>query len=743
MSLNFRAILLAVSSLLIVGCSDTVRSPDLPPAQLTGISDISCAPTTLGLGQTGQCTLTAQCQYLQPLADGNVQVVDGPCPGDFQFVSSNPGVVAIDNDGNFVGLTEGTSTITGEVGGFVSSPQIITVGPACALALEIRPENRRLIAGFNQTYQAVLISSNGGETDIAASSFFESANTAAADFVGATLQTNRDLAAAATFEVSVSNDTAGNLCSGVTLPLEDSTSVTVSPAELLAGGICIETIPPATAFELDTCRPDTGACTAGPIPLGLNPPETAALQIRARFNSGDECNISDVATLAIDPTGVADLDADAPSVTAVAQGQATLSAEFDGQTGERVVRVGESTAFGANSLAVSVRELIGGQIYSSTNAQRFGCVGASDLVEGLSAGNLRGQLAAFARARRCDVADRQMVNGQLVCTAPGADGVNTVDAFNELQRNEDFTNPMPTGADPLIDATAWRAVEGFWNGETCEAGAGNSPARVGDRFFEPRTLDTTRNLDGTDQPNGVIFADSLVRLGFACVTAEVTDPLNPSATITDGLTVLVLPITNDSLTDPSVAPESDRLCNTLLPIFDNPLLGVLQGTPLDPLGRIELIETLSTVTELVNPLLEELDALPLDLVVTTLIEGFPEFGIPGLATITEQLLNPLSDGLLDPAVTPGLCQLTSGVNTLLDLLTGGDGSGNQECAGGTGTTPGPEDLLGLLGEAGLLDLLDPSVLEDLIALLLAGGGGGDDDPLCDVPVLGPLLCSLP
>lgn len=708
MSLNFRAILVAVFSLVIVGCSDSIRSPDLPPSQLIAVSALSCAPTTLGLGQSGQCDLSADCQFAQPRADGNIELVNRACPDDIRFFSSRPDVVTINDEGMYTGVGQGTSNITAQTGGVTSPPQLITVGPACVTGLELRPQDRRLVAGFDQQLQAVLIRSDSGETDVTASAFFDTdADPSVASLNGSVLQTNRDLMTTTAVDVDVTFDTATNLCANVSNPLTDSSTFTVEPAILLADGVCIDTQPPAAPFDDGVCREDTGACPTSAINLELNPPETALLQVRARFNNGLECDITDQAALAIDPTDIAVLDTDAPSITAAVQGQATLSAEFDGQTEERDVRVGEGAALGANSLAVSFRETIDGAPYSFNNAQRFACVGANDLVEGLSAGDLAGQLLAFAKARRCDVADRiTLPDGTQVCTEQ-VDGMPSIDAFNDRQRLVDFTN---IDGDP----TTWTAVEGFWNGEECDAGSGNSPANVGDTFIDedPRVFDPDR----MNQPNGVVSADEAVRLGFSCVTATVDDPVNPGTVVTDGATVLVLPITNDALTQESDA-DADRLCNTLLPLFSNPFLSVLRDTPLDPLAQIELIETLSTVTELVNPLLEELDAVPLSFIVTTLIEGNEEFGIPGLNALTSQLLIPLRDGVVDPEVTPGLCTLTSAVNTLLTVITtaGEEFGGNQECPGGGSFDPA--DALGLLGSAGLLDLLDPTALADQLGAL--------------------------
>jgi hypothetical protein len=718
--------------LLLSACSD-VRSPDLPPAQLAGIGALNCEPTALGLGQSGQCTFDPNgCQFLVVREDGNQEFVAGACPAGVELTSSNPGIVSVDNSGVFVGNMQGTADIVATLEGISSEPETITVGPACIQALEIQPLGARITAGRNQPYRAFLDFSNGNRPEVTATSVFEFDEAQQfASFNGNVLQSDQSLPVETTVAITVTNENAGlgNLCEGVAVPLQASTSVTLVPGALLAiDGLCIDSVPPATAFDDAVCRADTGACVAAPIQLNLEPPETLNLQLRARYNNGLECNVAEDATLEIDPVDVATLDVDALTVTAEMSGTATLTAAFDGQTEERDVVVGNgmNPALGASSLAVSARELIGGAPYSFSNAQRFACIGQNDLEEGLAGGSLAGQLNVFAKSRSCEEEDLIEVNGRMVCSAPstqpGNFGQPSDEAFNDLQRLEDFTNPMPEGANPFDDATTWAAVEGFWNGESCEAGAGNSPAGVGDVFFADRTLVPGRGLAPTTQPNGVVFADGALRLGFSCVTATIEDPSNPGQMVTDGMTVLVLPLTNDVLTDPSdpnAGEASNQLCDTLLPIFSNPLLAVLQNTPLDALGRIELVETLSTITEIVNPLLEQTDAIPLGLIIDTLLTG-GGFLPAGLQDLTELLIRPIDDMAIDPGVAPLLCTITGGVNSILSLITNSEA--NQECLGGGGVpgVPGvPADVPVDLGA--LQDVLDLLGLGDVLDLLGLGG----------------------
>lgn len=90
--------------------------------------------------------------------------------------------------------------------------------------------------------------------------------------------------------------------------------------------------------------------------------------------------------------------------------------------------------------------------------------------------------------------------------------------------------------------------------------------------------------------------------------------------------------------------------------------------------------------------------MPLGLILGTLIDGGDFFPV-GLVDLTSLLIAPADDGSIDPTVAPLLCTVTSGVNTILGLITGA--GGNQECAAGN-----PGDFP-----------LDPSALEDLLDLL--------------------------
>ncbi len=694
--IDFRPALAALAGVLLVaGCSgdSSVRSPDLPPPQLTEIGTLTCNDTLLAVGQTTDCRVSS-CKFDVVDKNGNTIPKFEPCPA-LQPDSTAPNVASLDQDLKLTASAAGVTQISVTADGVRSPATTITVSAACGEAFQVTPAAASIVAGLKQTYKATLTTSDDDELDVTEQTTFTVTNPNedpdAVTLDANVASSNADIGANTTVVITGTYNGPNSPCSG-TAPLTNATALTVIPATVLSpGGICIEATPPATPLEPGqaNCTADKGECVTEPLVFGLAENNQRQLQIRARFNNGTQCNVTDVADLSAAPAGIITIN-DAGLATSQAEGTAEISATFQGQTGTREAQVRVDQVLGSNSLAVSAREVVNDQPFTFGNAQRFACVGANDLVAGLGGGQLRGQLLAHARTRTCG--DNELQDG--ACTALVFDGdgnavvdpeteeqLRSVSAFNALQLQNDVTNPEPAEGE-IDDSTTWMAQAGFWNGESCEiTGSGgsnpNSPANVGDAFVDPRVLQlSSGNIPVDDplvQPNGLVYADGAVRLGFTCVTATITNPLDGSNVVTDGMTVLILPIANDALLGAS--DDADRLCTTLLPAFSNPLLGALEGTPLEVLGRIELINTLSVITEIVNPALEQLDVLPLDQILTTLLEG--QGDIPGLTALTQLIIQPLDQGLVSPVLEPLVCQVTNGINLLLGLLSGG--GGNQEC----------------------------------------------------------------
>jgi hypothetical protein len=473
----------------------------------------------------------------------------------------------------------------------------------------------------------------------------------------------------------------------VASPLTASAAIVVRPARIIGNnGLCLETVPPTAAFT--GCRAVTGACpAASPIELAVG--ETRQLQVRGIFDNGEECNVTADADLAVVQTTVAAVT-DAGALSGVSAGQTEVRASFDGATAARPVIVVVNRVLGNNSVAVfALAGFDDDDATTLADAQnrKFACVGANNLViDGAGNRTPRGSLKVFAYAASCGSTELDEDGN---CTAPVPDSTEeerSAAAFLATAETENVSN-LPKrsdepGADPLDDGIVWTSVAGYWGSQggvmQCIQEQSNASANVGEQFFPPpRVLILDENglpvepdpndeaeaglPQGAFQVNGLAYSDAAVRTGFNCITATYENPENPANKITDGMTVLVLPVTNDILFGGS--DDGTALCQSLAPLFGSaPLLGL-----------VEVTNVLSAVTSGLSPLLEQLDAIPIDSLVTTLETQV-------LGPVTGPLIDALDEFVIDPVLEPVACQITNGVETLLGLLTGNP-TDPQECSG--------------------------------------------------------------
>lgn len=679
--------LLPLAALFVAACGGgegSVRSPDLPPERLFSGPNISCAPAgPVAVGETKQCAATG-CVYQRVDAEGNViRDTLRACPTPVWSVNNDTGT--IDENGTFTAVKPGTVTVTGTIPGG-SGETTVTVSEACANSLDsftIAPLGASTVAGQPVTYSASLRLSDGSNANVTAGTTWASSDnrvTFSGNVASSPASIDED------FTTTITGSYNGSLlCAGVTGPATRTTTLQVTQATVITtGGLCIGVIPPASRFNLDGCRPDSGACVLPNAPIELmltNPPQTRGLLVRARYNNGLECDVTDDATIASADTAVATLTGeDSNIVNGVGAGSTTINVAFGGQNASRPVTVTAGQVLGKNSLAVFSKNPLGDTeeiTFAEANSKKFACIGANNLViDGLGGRTPRGSLKAFALAATC-AAD--MIDDDGNCTAtppvdpenPPAEPVEpSVAAFNDIARTHaenGVTNLPPKSsapdADLLDDGIVWNSIAGYWNGpeQGCAPEASDPSGNVGDLYIDPRELvlgddgaPTEPNPElgitqGAYQPNGLIYSDAAVRIGFNCVTATYTNPADPTQTITDGMTVLVLPATNDILL--SGSNDGDQLCSTLAPLFGTgPLLGLVEVTPV-----------LSAVTSGLTPLLQTLDAIPIDSTVT-MLQG-------GLSAITAPLIDLLEQPVLDP-LESALCPVTSAVNILLGILTG-------------------------------------------------------------------------
>lgn len=699
------SVLVAALFLAACGGDGSLRSPDLPPLRLIGIGQLACTypggGTSIAVGQTANCAVVGDCTFERVNEDGSTSAIAGLCPDDLSFESSNPDVAPIDPDtGVVTGTSPGTTNITAGGGGVESSPITLTVNNACAEEIEISPLTATLISGqttgTSQLYSAIVTFSDDTTFDVStnANTTWTSSNEAVVTFAANQATAVPGLATQATATATATY--SGNICGGPD-PLVATASITVNPAQISGGadGICIETVPPAAVFT--GCRADTGACLTPDQPIELAAGETRQLQIRGRFDNGEECNITSDATLSIEAggEGVASVD-ELGELSGIGAGSTAVSATLDDVTVSRPVEVVVNQVLGQNSLQVFAKSgFQDSDAITLAEAQnlKFACVGANDLVQsglGDTSRSPRGFLRAYAYAARCDSTALDE-NGDCTAVPEPPEGEApppaSAEAFAAQALTQNVSNLPPKstepGADPLDDGIRWESVAGYWalnpaSGQLeCIQESSEPSGNVGDLFVEGERVIALDNLGmpvepepdpetgevdlGALQANGVVYSDALVRIGFNCVTATYENPENPENSVTNGMTVLVLPVTNDILLGTS--NDGTALCEALAPLFGSePLLGL-----------IEVTNVLSAVTSSLAPLLEALDPITgvIDVLVTTLL------GI--LEPITAPLIGLLDGILIDPVLEPLVCYLLNGVESLLALLTGNEAV-PQDCS---------------------------------------------------------------
>lgn len=565
---------------LLAACG--ARSPDLPLPRLVQGPVVSCVPQgPLSIGQTSQCTIT-QCIYEVVHADGSVTTEPHQCPA--ANWSTAPGSVAsIDNNGRLTATSAGTVTVTAAVDGGSGSTTVVVVS-ACVQSLSVTPATAQVIAGLAQAYTATATFSDNHAGDVTGQTAWSSSNTNVAT-VGSDGVALTSSAVSATTPVTITGSYSGaNICSGVSSPLSGSGVLTVVPGHLLAvQGLCIEPVNGAATL-FNGCRADSGVCASTATPLNLAVAQQGQFRLRARYDNGQECNVSTQpatvwgssapAIATVSNTGLA---------TGVAAGSANATASFQGAAAAPYpILVGVGQVLGRNSLRVAAAPYT-----AAETPRKFACVGATDIVGALAdSSQIQGRRKLFAGVRYCAASQR---DAQGNCS--GFIGSNVGDVTND-----DGVSSLTPAANRML----WTQASSYWDGAACVSTlpaappvGGGPSGLVGDTFTP-----SARYALGDRRPgeNGVVVGAGAARVGFSCITAQYTNPGLATNTVSDGMTVLVLPVTNDVLLGPSSANDATHLCDALEPLFQ--LAASANG------GDGALTQLLSAVTEIVNPVLQ-------------------------------------------------------------------------------------------------------------------------------------------
>jgi len=639
-------------------------------------AEISCAPDSINQGATSQCSVIGDCDY-----ELNGQPVERPCPA--AAWSTNLGTINA-STGAYTGTAVGTATITAQIGRLTRTTQI-AVRETCLQSIVVSTVpagTTSVIAGNNVVYAATALYRNGTSGPVTSTTTFSSNKPNVGSFpagVGqSTLSTNPALAAQDVVTVTGTYSGTTEICPGGSTT--DNETLTVIPAQLIA--LCLEPADANGAF--DNCRNDTGACVTAPVQLSID--SKRQLRLRARYEAGAvdrECNVTNAA----DSSFTSDAPAIASVTNDVTTGRGELTANGEGSTAIKGSAVIAGVRQNANDLTVNVtlNEVLGGNSVTVSakslsipgEPSKFACVGATDLVGGLTdSSRIQGVQRLYAGARFCTPSQR--VDGECQTFIDG-------DTYRDVTNDDGFIAPNEPG-----NRINWEQSPGYWNGEACVATlpaslpiGGGAPAIVGDNLTPAADYAAGNRAAGQ---NGVVVGTGNLRLGFACVTAEYTNPRSATNKDLDGMTVLVLPVTNDVVLGSSNDEDATQLCAALESVF------MLGGSPNGGSGVVT--QVLSAVTEIVNPILQALASgdepgntgpIPVD----DIVEGL--LGVLADPLTQTLFATPLGDlvALLDNTVyAPLLC----GVDTLLTaILTGNPAAigGAQLCVPEVPTFPFP------------------------------------------------------
>ena len=626
--LRTRVVVVLFSVLVLGACNSgdrSTRSPALPADTLNSFA-LNCAPTTLAVGQTGQCTAT--CDYRRVNSDGSITispVPPGACEG-LVFASGNPTIVSIDGGGTYTGESPGSTDVRACVeDGDVCETVTITVSAACpvaGVAPVILPASQNLPPNARSQLQANVTFTDGSTVNVAqqpgmnwsvpAQAFVSICNTNGGCGAGNGKGTVSALTVGGPVTVTGTYTQAN--CAAIP---DGTATVTVVPATIIAGGLCIEPVT-ATRADFSGCRADTGACLTDvptpSIPVG----GTQQFRARGRFNDGQECSLTQTTTWSSSNTAIFTVN-NTGLATGVAAGTANAVGVFSTETDSHPLTVFNQLVLGNNSLEVGVPidSNMDNVINASDSLGKFFCIGYADLVGGLAdSEDLPGSQQLQANARFC--AQNTLVNG----ACPPAAVTPPAAAFNARTLSN------------------WVVSEGFWAGNDCSAstagdptGMNESPAQVGNTFTVAPPVDN----------KGLVTPRGSVRLGTACVRATFVNPLNPANSDFDGATALVLPVTNDVLLQDDQIAQAVELCNTLAPLF---LLGGANNG-----GAGAVTDLVSSLSEILNPVL------------TALTQG----NEPGGPIPTDDIVDSVAIGLSD-AVTAMLFE--AGLQDVVDTVNG-------------------------------------------------------------------------
>jgi hypothetical protein len=661
--------------------------------------DAQCTDTTLVVGQTTQCT--AVCTYLFP---GNPTPQTLDCI-NLTWDSGNDAVVTINDNGDATGTGAGTTPVTATVPGGSDSVEI-NVAPVAASCSIVYP--RGVVAdpvpnatcsgatpfahsapvGTTVPFRAAVRLNNGALCYAPDAPVGQQVCPATVPPI--TFDSNNDPVATFADPADGNADTVSAGTAAITATASvNQVNLTVT-APVLNATFCVESVARASV-PVDGCA-NIGAaapaqCVASATPT-ITTGTTRQFFAYAFFDIGTAqaqvCDVThaDNAPVAVNnwltPIPPADRGSNAaanPDVSNVEPSKGLVSGGAQATTGATVraaytnggTTVNGSALFNvvasqviANNSMIASATLLNNTPGSANFAEptRAACVGSFDLVDGLAAPpGLPAEKRFFGVLRRCP------------STALQPDGsCDPAELSNNL---EDVSNAEPGNNLPNGTVT-WTATPGYWDGNQCVAptdptGMAEVVGLVGDENASlplPARYTAGAAFTGvgdsrrfTEADNGTAVSTGALSLGTVCVETTYTEGL---AQDSDGITLIVLPVTNDSLlTDPD-ATEAVELCNSLVPLFN------LGASPEGANGLV--VQAVAAVGSILNPLLGGLDA---GLNVTSLLATVVTTLTPITGPLSALLLTPILEAANEGVYAPLNCVIGQVLN-FLNTQTPGD-----------------------------------------------------------------------
>ena len=280
---------LSVASLLACTGTTTERSTQRNNSSRTptlSVQSIALKIQNQVLGVGLQTTVELFAQY----ENGDSRKIESGAT----WTSSNPEIATVDTAGVVTAVSQGSATISVMFQGQMSSLEItVTASQAPLVAILLSPDNGELEAEKQISFTAKGVYGDGMQYDITQSVMWSSSNTAVA-----TVDTNGVVSGIAAGNVSISASVAS---------VQGMTSLTIIPKKELVS-INISS-PNMTVF--------------------LN--ESLQLALTATYNDQTTRNVAAEAQWSTDMPSIVSVDSTG-KVSALALGQATISASYDGKT---------------------------------------------------------------------------------------------------------------------------------------------------------------------------------------------------------------------------------------------------------------------------------------------------------------------------------------------------------------------------------------------------------------------------